>query len=269
MAILPEGTTVPPWPYLLALFVGVGGVAAALRRRRPAVTDRHVVALAAWMVVGSCLHVLYVLDALPPTVRPLAGTPAVYATVAAVAGAVWLLADRTVPDRAPEALGGVGLAALAPAASAALAAGARRGSLDLFGPAVGLLAAVVAAAVAWAALARVDPAARVTGRVGALAVFGHALDGASTAVGVDLLGFGERTPLSRLVIEFAASLPTAPVIGAGWLFLLVKLAVAAVAVHLLAGYVREEPTEGTLLLGFVAAVGLGPGAYNLLLFAAA
>jgi uncharacterized membrane protein len=32
---------------------------------------------------------------------------------------------------------------------------------------------------------------------------------------------------------------------------------------------QEEPREGAALLGFVAAVGLGPGAHNLLLFAIA
>jgi uncharacterized membrane protein len=97
-------------------------------------------------------------------------------------------------------------------------------------------------------------------------VFGHALDGVSTAVGIDILGFGERSPVSQMIIEFAAGLPTAAVIGAGWLFLLIKLALAATTVVCLSSYVREEPTEGYLLLGAVAAIGLGPGAHNLLLF---
>jgi len=59
------------------------------------------------------------------------------------------------------------------------------------------------------------------------------------------------------------------VVGEGWLFLLVKLAVASAVVWLFAGYIRETPGEGYLLLGFVAAVGLGPAAHNLLLFAVA
>lgn len=37
----------------------------------------------------------------------------------------------------------------------------------------------------------------------------------------------------------------------------------------MADYVREEPTEGYLLLGLVAAVGLGPGVHNLVLFSIA
>ncbi|MCO8268932.1 DUF63 family protein, partial [Haloferax sp. AB510] len=111
--------------------------------------------------------------------------------------------------------------------------------------------------------------AAAAGSLGLLAIFGHALDALSTAVGIDVLGFGERTPLSRIILEAAAALPTAEVIGVGWLFVLVKLVVAGFVVALLADYVREDPTEGALLLGLVAAVGLGPGVHNLLLFAIA
>jgi uncharacterized membrane protein len=55
----------------------------------------------------------------------------------------------------------------------------------------------------------------------------------------------------------------------GWLFVLVKLAVAGAVVVYFAAYVREEPTHANALLGLVAAVGLGPGVHNLLLFAVA
>jgi uncharacterized membrane protein len=127
----------------------------------------------------------------------------------------------------------------------------------------------VVGVAAWWLLRRVAPGVEVAGAVGALAVVGHALDGVSTAVGIDVLGFGERTPLSRVIIEAAAALPTADAIGAGWLFVVVKLVVASVVVVLLADLMREDPREGSLLLGFVAAVGLGPGAHNLLLFAIA
>jgi uncharacterized membrane protein len=48
---------------------------------------------------------------------------------------------------------------------------------------------------------------------------------------------------------------------------LVKLGLGAGIAALLTGSVREAPREGRLLLAFVAAVGLGPGAHNLLLFA--
>jgi uncharacterized membrane protein len=267
MAILPAGFSLPPLPYLLVLAAGLGLVLAGFVRRRPPVTPDVVLALAAWMVAGSALHVLYVVGALPPTLRPLAGTPAVYLSVAVLAGGAWLLADRLDGVDVALAVGLSGVLAFLPSAGAAVAFGFERGSLTAFWPGVGLLVAVVLGVVGWALLRRLHPPVAVTGSVGLLAMFGHAVDGVSTAVGVDVLGYGERTPLSALVLELAGTLPTASTLGTGWLFVLVKLLVAGVVVALLADYVREEPDEGLLVLGFVAAVGIGPGVHNLLLFA--
>jgi uncharacterized membrane protein len=123
-------------------------------------------------------------------------------------------------------------------------------------------------ALAWISLRRLRPEATATaGAVGLLALFGHGLDAVSTAVGVDVLGFGERTPLSRVIMEFAAGLPTADFLGSGWLFVVIKMVLVGGIVVLFADYIEETPAEGYLLLGFIAAVGLGPGAHNLLLFA--
>jgi uncharacterized membrane protein len=120
------------------------------------------------------------------------------------------------------------------------------------------------------ALGRVSPdAVAATGSSGLLVVFAHALDGVSTAVGVDFLRASERTPLSAAILEFAGTLPTADPLGVGWLFVIVKLALAAAIVHLFAGYVREDPGQAYLLLAVIAAVGLGPGTQNVLLFAVA
>ncbi|MGM0449114.1 MAG: DUF63 family protein [Methanobacteriota archaeon] len=285
LPFLPAGTTLPPAPYLLAVLLVAGAVAVALRRRPPAVTDRHVLALTPWVILGSAAHVLYVIDALPPLVMPLAGSPTVYLTVGALAGASWLAADAADTDATaaeatdaddgrgaesdpsesgvPRALAAVGTLALVPVVTVAVAAGV---STDgAFWSIVSLAAAVPIAALVWTGLTRARPETRITGGVGALAVFGHALDGASTAVGTTQLGFGERTPLSRLILEIEG-LPSVPVFGEGWLFVLVKLAVASAVVWLFTPYVRDEPAEGYLLLGFIAAVGLGPAAHNLLLF---
>jgi uncharacterized membrane protein len=270
LQLLPQGFALPPLPYLLALLVGLTAVGVGVRRRDLAVDERHVLAFVPWILVGSCVHALFVLSALPPLVGPLAGTPAVYATVAVVGGATWLLADAGADaETVPRALGGVGLVAFLAACGAGVAFGLLQGTFAPFWPAVALVVSLVVGAAAWWLLRRLAPGVGVTGRVGALAVFGHAVDGVSTAVGVDVLGFGERTPLSRVIIEAAAALPTAELVGAGWLFVVVKLLVAGGVVVLLADLVRDEPREGVLLLGFVAAVGLGPGAHNLLLFAIA
>jgi len=209
-----------------------------------------------------------VLDALRAAVRPLAGTPSVYAAVTLVAGGLWLAADAAGTD-VPRVLAGVGTVALLPALATAVAVGTGRGTLSPLPSAVGLGVAGLVAGGAWHLLVRARPEVAATGWVGPLVVFAHALDGVSTAVGIDVLGYGERTPLSRIVIEAGRALPTADLLGAGWLFVAVKLAVAGLVVVALADLVDEDPSEGFLLLGLVAAVGLGPGTHNLVLFAVA
>jgi uncharacterized membrane protein len=268
LQFLPAGFALPPLPYLLVLAVGLVAVAVGVRRRSPALGERHVLAFVPWILAGSCVHALYVVDALPPLLRPLGGTPAVYATLAVLGGATWLATDAALKeDRSARALAVGGVVAAVLACGAGVAVGLGRGSFAPAWPAVALVASLVVGAAAWLVLRRVVPRAGAAGAVGALAVVSHAVDGVSTAVGVDVLGFGERTPLSRVIIETAAALPTAEVLGAGWLFVVVKLLVASVVVVLLADLVEDDPREGLLLLGFVASVGLGPGAHNLLLFA--
>jgi uncharacterized membrane protein len=266
MAILPEGFALPPLPYLVGLLVAVTAVVAAAARRRPAVTPRRILAFVPWMVLGSAVHVLYAVDALPPVLRPLGGAPAVYLSVGVLGVGTFVACAALAEDVVAPTLAGVGTLLAAVAVAAAFLVGASDGTLAPFVPAVGLVGAVAVAAGGWVILTRVYPEARVTAPVGGLAVFGHSLDGVSTAVGIDVLGFAERTPLSRAIIEFAATLPTEPLLGTVWLFVLVKLVVVSGVVALFADYVREDPAEGYTFLGLVAAVGLGPGAHNLILF---
>lgn len=274
MAIFPGGFALPPLPYLAALAGAVLAVSALLWRVRPPVTGLTVVAFAPWMVAGASLYALFQVGAVPRIVAPFFGSPAVYLTTFVVAGLVWAGVASAPVDRwrlpsAPGAVGATGTVAMLAGIAIGLWVGATRGSLRLFWPGVGLVVSVVVAAIAWTLIRRTVPPVRVTGRAGALAVFAHTLDGVSTAVGIDVLGFGEQTPLPRAIIDIAAALPTADTLGAGWLFVLVKVAVAAGVVYVLADYVRGAPREGYLLLALVAAVGLGPGAHNLILFAIA
>ncbi|WP_338729707.1 DUF63 family protein [Haladaptatus sp. DJG-WS-42] len=269
--VLPDGFSIPPLPFVLALFVSLAVVGGALYRRNPPVTRRLVVAFAPWMVVGSSLYVLYQIEGLPSAIAPLFSSPTVYGSTFVIAGAIWAVSSRLPADdwalrSAPGILAATGLLGIFLVAGATLAVGAQSG-LMLFWPAIGLLIAVLLAALVWAGIRTGLPdIAATTGSAGALVVFGHTLDGVSTAVGIDALGFGEQTPLSRAIIEFAAALPTAEVLGTVWLFVLVKIALATVVVAFLAETVRESPREGYLLLALIAAVGLGPGAHNLLLF---
>lgn len=259
--VLPTGTTVPPLLYLAVLLVALAAVIAALYRVSPPVTDRTVLALSPWIVAGATTYVTYQLEAIPDPVSPFASSPAVYGTAAVLAGTTWLLADHGT-DATHRILAAVGsLAAIPPTVVAVLAAD----QLTPLIPVVSLLTALLLAAVyTHIAETRVDTLA-TAGYSGTLVVFGQTLDGLSTALGVAHLGFGEQTPLSRILIEATATVP-APLLGAGWLFLLVKLALGVGVVWLLAPTVDRDPREGYLLLALVTAVGLGPGTHNLLLF---
>ncbi len=268
MVLLPDGFALPPVPYLVGLLVAVTLVVGGLYRRRPSVTDRHILGVVPWMGVGSCLHVLYVIEALPPAIAPLAATATVYLTVVITVGALWLLADSRDRWSPPAVFFATGMPTLTVVIVAALLVGSTRGTLTLGWPLVGFLASIPVTAAVWLVLRRLRPhETAVVGLVGALVVFGHMLDAVSTTVGVDILGFGERTPLSRWILDAAATLPTASVLGTGWLFVLVKALLVGVIVVLFADYVEEAPAEGYLLLGVIAAVGLGPGLHNLVLFA--
>ncbi|MES3516493.1 MAG: DUF63 family protein [Natronomonas sp.] len=267
MALLPSDFGLPPLPYLVGLLFGLSVAVFACYRRRPPVTAPVVVGFAPWMAAGGCLYALFRVDAFPSALAPLFGSPAVYLTVGTVAAVVWAaVADRSGDgwgvDTASGALLVSGTAVAVGGLFAALALGVSRGSLALIWPVAAVGGSIVTTAVVWSVLTRLTDAG-VTGGAGVVVVFAHALDGISTAIAVDRLGFGEQVPLSRLIIEFGASLP---IVSGGMLFTVVKLAVAGVVVALFVDYVRDAPAEAYLLLTVIAAVGLGPGAHNVVLF---
>jgi uncharacterized membrane protein len=272
VSVLPSGFSLPALPYLVGLLVAAVVAAGLLYRRRPPVTEAMVTALAPWMAAGGGLYALFQSNAIPPGIAPLFGSPAVYVSVGVLAAIVWVaVADRPAEGwsrtTAPGLVGGAGILLLGSTVAAAGTVAAGSGGRPFVSVAILLVALALTAGV-WTVLRRVATV-KATGSVGVLAVFGHALDGVSTAVGYDVLGFGEQTPLSRLIIQAGEALPTAELVGAGWLFVVVKLLLAAVIVAVFEDYVREEPAEGYLLLALITAVGLGPGAHNLLLFAIA
>ncbi len=268
LQVLPSGFALPPLPYLVGLLVAVAAVVALLRRVDPEVTPPVVAGFTPWMVAGAAGYALFQVDGVPGAAAPLFGSPAVYLSTFVLAGLVWAALDAGGFPAASWSLRSIPALLLV---SGAVTAGAVVGiafvttdRLTLLPSAVGLVLAVAMAVGVWVALRHARPVIRSAGSAGLVLVLGHVLDGVSTAIGTDLLGFGEQTPLSRLLIEAGASIT--PGLGGGWLFVLVKTALAAVVLVVLADYVREDPRRGLLLVGLVAAVGLGPGAHNLVLF---
>jgi uncharacterized membrane protein len=274
-----EGFVVPDPLYTATLLVSAVAVAAVLVAVRPPVTQRTVVALVPWMVGGALLHVLYQLHLaldetfLPELLAPALSAPSVYLTTFTLLGIVWVGAAMVVPtpDRYGRIARTVGIAGSTLAvALAAFAVWEARSHFALQPalPVLGLIAALVVTFAFYIALglwrARVIDQARY---VGAVVLFAHIFDGITTAIGIEALGAQERSTIPRRVMEFAADLPTASVLGEAWLFVVLKLVVAAVVIILFAEYVHEEPTEGNLFFAVIAAVGLGPGTQNFFLFA--
>lgn len=274
LAVLPSGFGLPPLPYVVGLILGTLIVGVLLVALRPEVSSWDVLALGVWMAVGSTWHALAVLEVVPTWAGHLFGAPAVYLTTFIVLGGLWLVATvgatAEVFSSTSRILGGVGTLVWIVSMGYLLQLGLSDASgygLDPFWPVVGLFVSVLVAAVAFIALALVyTEAVAATGRVGAFVVFAHTLDGVSTAVGVDVLGTGEQTPLPRLIMGVAADLPTAEHFGVGWLFVLTKIVLALVVVAVFADYVKESPSRGRIALALMAAVGFGPGVFNLLLF---
>jgi len=248
----------------LALGVAAVVVGAAARRVRPRVDAAVVQAMVPWMILGAVVHVAWVTDALPAPVAGVGAVPAVYIAVAIAAAGV--LVVGTGVRRPASVTAGVGLVATVGVLGWWLAqvrvAGAARLAL-LAGTALIALLATVGIV---AGIQRVRGPLQMAPGVATVVVGGHLLDAASTAVGVDLLGFTERTPLSQLLLEVAAGLPGAQSVGVTWLFVLVKLTLVVGIVHLFDAGVREAPMQTHLLLLLIASVGLGPGVHNLLLY---
>lgn len=260
MQVLPEGFVLPPLPYLIGVLAASVLVAVGLYRRRPAVTEQVVVALAPWMAVGAGLYALEQAAVVPSLLVPLVTAPVVYLTTFVVAGTIVTVVGHRRPDQfafdsGPGVLAGTGTLALAVVLASALLTALRYPPVHVFWPGMAVVGAVVGTGFVWVIVRRYQPI-DWTGGAGILVVFGHTLDGLSTAVGLKVLGFGEQTPVSQLIID----------VGGVWLFVLIKVVVALIVVSLMADYVREEPSEGYLLLAAVAAVGLGPGVHNVILF---
>lgn len=144
------------------------------------------------------------------------------------------------------------------------------GHVHILWPTVSVLGAVALTAGVWMAVHRASPpVSRQAGWMGVFVVFGQAIDAISTAVGVDVLSVSEQVPLSRAVLNLAATLPTASLIGVGWLFVVLKLSLATGLVWLVATDSETTPLGTRLLFLGAGLAGLLPGVRNLILYTVA
>jgi uncharacterized membrane protein len=272
--VLPSGFGVPPLPYVVVLLGGTLLVGSILVALKPPIDQRTVLALSPFMALGGALHAL----SQPPislydaTFSPMFGTPAVYLTTFILTGFVWIGLELFAvwfghADTVSRNLGLTGVGILTVLLVLTTVTALRSGLLDLLWPTVAVVASLVLAGATVLGIALWRTPIIIRARYAApIVVFAHVFDGVSTAIGTDIIGVGERSPVPRAIMEFASTLPTEPVIGSGWLFVAVKVVVASGVVMLMHQYLVDEPVEASLLLSVITAVGLGPATNNFVLF---
>lgn len=271
-AILPEGFGLPGPVYWVPILLGLIGVSGILYLFEPSISDSTVPALSPWIAFGASLYVMRIQGLFPDGIDPLFGTPMVYLTTAFFLVIVWTISELVAGMRPPGAssdrqMAAVGIFLTISGGGISLAAGARGPpTLGPLLPGFGLLLTAVLTGLVWIGIGLAfTETATLAGRTGVVVVFGHVIDGVSTMIGSDLFPheINERTPLSEAILRIGDQIP---VISGGFLFLLVKVLLVVAVLVAFRDYIEERPTRARLVLGFVAAVGLGPGFHNLLLF---
>ncbi|WP_255195606.1 hypothetical protein [Halorarius litoreus] len=251
--------------------VGVGLAAvlivALLAVQRPPVTGLTVLAIAPWAVVAGLFDTLSVTGAYPATLAPVLRLPAGLLLAFVVAGLVWvpLLQLATLRDYGPGsgrylAAAGLGMAVVL------LVTLLVRQELDgaglLWLSATPMLAAMLAA-LAYVLLGFVDPTTLATTRwVGYLVVFGFALLGTATAVGIDVYG-QVGTSVTAALVSVARDLPTAST-SVGWPAAVFGVLVGCLVATLVARAIRSDAVAGNALAIVVTGVTVGPAVTTLL-----
>lgn len=274
--------TIPSLLYVALLLAGTAILGALLYSVGVPLTQRTVLAMVPWMVAGSILHVFYQLgeafgtSLYPAWIAPLFGAPAVYLTTFIGMGSIWLISTAigvqsaaVTRDRVASYLAGTGIGVMLPLLGLLgwQAASPSIGPLRLVLPFAGLLLSLAVSFVVYILLGAWRTYIIAEARhVGGLLLFAHVFDGITTAIGVDLLGVGERSYVPRLIMDFARDLPTYQYLGAGWLFVVVKIVVAILVIVAFADYLSEHPRRGNLLFAAIIVVGLGPALNNFFLF---
>jgi len=286
----PGYTLVSEVGYVVVLLIALAGLVFLLRRLEVGTDPGLFYALIPFVFFGGALRVVEDAtdtggaDALITyPLNTLIISPVIYFTVFAVTLAALVASvalDRQgVVDRYTTPLVWSGVATLAVTLAVlvrtALAPG-QSGTFYLQVLAVILVGATASTAITWWLIEGFAPQINAgTGTIGAVVIWGHAIDGVANVVGLDwmvALGAGPnlvpKHPVNRAIVEITAStLPASAlaVVGDTWPFLVVKLVAATFVVWLFDDRIFEESPQYTiLLLVAILAVGLGPGTRDML-----
>jgi uncharacterized membrane protein len=282
----PGYTLVSEVGYVVVLLLALAGVVFLVRRLDVGTDRRFFYTLLPFVFFGGALRVVEdatdTSGALSYPLNTLVISPVIYVTVfvvtlVAVVAAV-VAERRGVVEGYEGPLFAAGTAALTATLGYLVALSLGDTGVTFYPQVtlVVLLGATLSTAATWGLVLRYAPAvAAGTGRIGAVVVWAHAVDGVANVVGLNFmpaLGAGSnlvpKHPVNRAIVEFtSATLPESvlAVTGDAWPFLAVKLVAATFVVWVFDEEVMtDSPRYSLLLLVAVVAVGLGPGTRDML-----
>ena len=288
---VPGYTLVSEVGYAVTLIVALVGLVFLLRRLNVGRERSLFFALFPFMLFGGALRVVE--DALDEgltgvdiaisypwntlIISPIIYFTVFFVTLAALVGSV-ALARRGTVGRYESPLFGVGTVALVATLGylAALAVGTEAVGFYPLVLVVVLVGATLVTAVTWWAIGEFAPEInRGTGAIGAVVIWGHAVDGVANVAVLDWAGalglagqYGAKHPVNRAIVSATSTvLPESvtAVVGTAWPFLLVKIIAAVAVVWVFDEQIFDEsPRYAILLLIAILAVGLGPGSRDML-----
>ncbi|WP_458205457.1 DUF63 family protein [Haladaptatus sp. NG-SE-30] len=296
-ATAPEPVAVPGYTlvsevgYAVTLIVALLGVVFLLRRLDVGQDRSLFYALFPFMFFGGALRVVEDAndalrqagaEAIPFPLNTLIISPIIYFTVFAITLATLVvsvsLARRGVFEDYEYPLASVGTLVLAVTIGYLFVLAATTQRVGLYPQVliVVLVGATLVTAVTWKGIETFAPEINAgTGFIGAVVIWGHAVDGVANVAVLDWAGalglageYGAKHPVNRAIIDITSGvLPESitGVIGTAWPFLLVKIAAALAVVWVFDEQIFEEsPRYAILLLIAILAVGLGPGTRDML-----
>ncbi len=218
-------------------------------------------AMVPFAFLGGAARVLQDAGAVEPPVAYLFVSPVIYFSMFFFTVAILALGlelrDRGVVEDYERPVAAGGLLAFAAVAAYLAFYGATEAEFVFWVPVAVAVAATLTAAVVYFAVDKAAPVVNeATGFAGAVVLWGHLVDGFSTVVGVEHLGYGEKQPVSRMVIE---------VFGTAYAFVAVKIAIVLLILWAFdTRFFDDYRRTPYILLVAVLAVGLGPGTRNTL-----
>ena len=292
IVVTPGYTTISTISYAIVLVFMLVGVLLLLRAMNVRMTERFYYALVPYMLLGGALRVVEDVNVaflradegmlLSYPAAALIISPFIYFVVFAFTLAalvvVIYLARRDVFDEYEPALGAVGAVALAGVVGWLLYVSATSDLVGFF-PSVAIIslggATLIATAFWWASQRYAPFINEGTGKIGALVVWGHAVDGVANVLSLDwtdALGIGVTYTSKHVVNEATVRITSnvqpqwlSETIGTAWPFLFIKVAAAIFVVWVFNDEIFEEsPRYAYILLIAILAVGLGPGTRDMI-----